>query len=55
MRIRPELIVGIALVLVAFVALFLVANILNPPPSWCWSPGAISGREKSCRRMWPRP
>ena len=31
MRIRPELIVGIALVLVAFVALFLVANILNPP------------------------
>ena len=31
MRIRPELIIGIALVVVAFLALFLVANILNPP------------------------
>jgi Flp pilus assembly protein CpaB len=31
MRIRPELIVGIALVVVAFVALFLVANLINPP------------------------
>ena len=31
MRIRPEFIIGIALVVVAFLALFLVANILNPP------------------------
>ncbi|HLC21095.1 MAG TPA: SAF domain-containing protein [Candidatus Methylomirabilis sp.] len=31
MRIRPELIIGVALVVVAFLALFLVANILNPP------------------------
>lgn len=31
MRIRPELIIGVALVVIAFVALFLVANILNPP------------------------
>lgn len=31
MRIRPELIVGVALVVAAFLALFLVANILNPP------------------------
>ena len=31
MRIRSELIIGVALVIVAFVALFLVANIINPP------------------------
>src|SRR3972149_3241069 len=31
MRLRPELIIGVALVVIAFVALFLVANILNPP------------------------
>ncbi len=31
MRLRPELIIGIALVVVAFLALFLVANIINPP------------------------
>jgi Flp pilus assembly protein CpaB len=31
MRIRPELIIGVALVVVAFLALFLVANLINPP------------------------
>jgi hypothetical protein len=31
MRIRPELVIGVALIVVAFVALFLVANIINPP------------------------
>ena len=33
MRIRPELLIGLVLVLAAFVAFFLVANILNPPPT----------------------
>ena len=31
MRIRPELLIGVILIVVAFAALFLVANILNPP------------------------
>lgn len=31
MRIRAELIIGVALVVVAFLALFMVANIINPP------------------------
>lgn len=31
MRIRPELLIGVALIIVAFIALFLVANIVNPP------------------------
>lgn len=31
MRIRAELIIGVALVVVAFLALFLVANLINPP------------------------
>lgn len=31
MRVRPELIIGVALVILAFLALFLVANVINPP------------------------
>ncbi len=34
MRIRPELIIGVALVIVSFIALFLVANIINPPSQY---------------------
>jgi hypothetical protein len=47
MRLRPELIIGVALVVIAFVALFLVANVLNPPAQLVLAARHPAGRAAS--------